>query len=148
MPSPEQIDSFHRLHHLENWSLRKIARHLKLNRRTVAKFLSTPAVSPPSRPRPSRLDPFKAAISRVASTGPLRPTLPSLPNWLRPLGYQGGLTILKDYLRDVRARASKRAYVRVESLPGERFEIDWGHFGSLDYEGHQKESFMPSPPYA
>jgi len=33
MPSPEQIDSIHRLHHVENWSLRKIARHLKLNRR-------------------------------------------------------------------------------------------------------------------
>jgi len=38
MPSPEQIDSIHRLHHVENWSLRKIARHLKLNRRTVAKY--------------------------------------------------------------------------------------------------------------
>jgi transposase len=57
------------------------------------------------------------------------------------LGYQGGLTILKNYLRSVRARASKRAYVRVESLPGERFEIDWGHFGSLDYEGHQRKLY-------
>jgi hypothetical protein len=47
---------------------------------------------------------------------------------LRPLGFTGGLSILKDYLHAVRTEtATKRAYVRMEPGPGERFEIDWGH---------------------
>jgi hypothetical protein len=51
---------------------------------------------------------------------------------LRPLGFNGDLSILKDYLHAVRAHtAAKRAYVRMEPRPGERFEIDWGHFGAL-----------------
>jgi transposase len=122
MPSPEQIDSIHRLHHVENWSLRKIARHLKLNRRTVAKYLCAPASPPVMRQRTSILDPFKPAIAELLQQDP-KAAAPVLAQRLQPLGYPGSLTILKDHLRAVRASATKRAYVRVESSPGDRFEI-------------------------
>jgi hypothetical protein len=88
MPSSEQIDSIHRLHYVEKWSLRKIARHLKLNRRTVAKFLSTPAVLPIARPRSSSLDPFKAAIAELLQRDP-KALAPVIAQRLQPLGYQG-----------------------------------------------------------
>jgi len=140
MPTPEQIDSIHRFHYVEKWSLRKIASHLKLNRRTVAKFLSTPAPPPVTRPRPSKLDPFKAAIAELLQQDP-KAQAPVIAQRLQPLGYQGGQTILKDHLRAVRDRTPKRAYVRVESAPGERFEIDWGHFDSLNYEGDQRKLY-------
>lgn len=39
MLSNEQINEIHRLHWHQKWSLRQIARHLNLNRRTVAKYL-------------------------------------------------------------------------------------------------------------
>jgi hypothetical protein len=53
------------------------------------------------------------------------------------LGFAGGLSILKEHLHAVRANPqAKRAYVRMEPGPGERFEIDWGHFGVLSYQGH------------
>ena len=61
---------------------------------------------------------------------------------LRPLGFTGGLSILKDYLHAVRAQTTaKRAYVRMEPGPGERFEIDWGHFGALLYQGHARKLY-------
>jgi len=41
----------------------------------------------------------------------------------------------------LRASAPKRAYMRVESSPGERFEIDWGHFGSLHYQGDKRKLY-------
>jgi transposase len=140
MPSPEQIDSIHRLHHVENWSLRQIARHLKLNRRTVAKFLSTPAPPPITRPRSSKLDAFKPAIAELLQQDP-KAHAPVIAQRLQPLGYEGSLTILKNYLRALRASGPKRAYVRVESSPGERFEIDWGHFGSLHYQGDERKLY-------
>ena len=55
---------------------------------------------------------------------------------LQPLGYTGGVTIIKEYLRDLRRNSTvRRAYVRMEPAAGERFEIDWGYFGALVYNG-------------
>jgi len=60
---------------------------------------------------------------------------------LRQLGFSGGLSILKEYLHRVRAQASaKRAYVRMNRT-GERFEVDWGHFDALFYQGHARKLY-------
>jgi hypothetical protein len=49
---------------------------------------------------------------------------------LRPLGYTSGHSILGEYLREMRPLPAKpaRAFIRAEPAPGERFEVDWGHF--------------------
>src|SRR2546422_3479762 len=62
MLTNEQINTIHRLHFVENWTVRKIARHLHIGRRTVAKYLIKPAQAPLHRTRTSKLDPFKPAI--------------------------------------------------------------------------------------
>jgi transposase len=61
---------------------------------------------------------------------------------LRPLGFDGGMSILKEHLHAARGQiAAKRAYVRMEPAAGERFEIDWGHFGALLYQGHARKLY-------
>jgi transposase len=61
---------------------------------------------------------------------------------LRPLGYTGGPTILRDYLHSVRPQSKpSRAFIRMEPAPGERFEVDWGHFGALDYSGDKRKLY-------
>ena len=60
---------------------------------------------------------------------------------LRPLGYCGGHSILQCYVRKVRPHAPKRAFVRMEPLAGERFEVDWGHFGALSYSGAARKLY-------
>ena len=59
MLTPEQINNIHRLHWVEKQSVRKIARQLHLGRRTIAKYLTTPAPPPVHRDRSSKLDSFK-----------------------------------------------------------------------------------------
>ncbi|MGH9341971.1 MAG: helix-turn-helix domain-containing protein [Acidobacteriota bacterium] len=44
---------FYRLRHGEGWSIRKIARHLKISRPTVRRYLQSPVVVPTARPRGS-----------------------------------------------------------------------------------------------
>src|SRR5207244_2950264 len=66
MLTNEQIDTIHRLHFVEKWTIRKIAKHLHIGRRAV---------------------------------------------------------------------------VRMEPAAGERFEIDWGHFGALVYEGDSRKLY-------
>ena len=141
MLTTEQINSIHRLHWSEHWSVRKIARHLHLGRRTISQYLATPARSAARRQRASKLDPFKATIAELLQQDANASAM-VIAQRLRPLGYTGGLSILKDYLHGVRAQtATQRAYVRMEPGPGERFEIDWGHFGALFYQGHARKLY-------
>jgi transposase len=135
MLTPEQIHNLHHLHWVEKWSLRKIARHLRIGRRTLVKYLGVPAAAPTRRDRTSKLDAFKPAIQEFLQQDPTA-NAPVIAQRLRPLGYDGSLTIIKDYLRAVRTDTKvRRAYVRMEPSPGERFDIDWGHFGALVYNG-------------
>lgn len=131
MLSPEQISEIHRLHFAEKWPQRRIASHLHIGRHTLAKYLAQPAPPPSRRDRLSKLDAFKPAIAELLQQDPKAPATVLLQR-LQTLGYDGGITILKDYLQAVRNNSVlRRAYVRMEPGPGERFEIDWGHFGVL-----------------
>jgi transposase len=141
MLNPEQIDALHRLHWAEKWPLRKIARHLKLGRRTIAKYLASPAPPPVHRQRPSKLDPYKPLIAELLEQDPAAPAV-VIAQRLRAQGFAGGITILKDYLHGRRVNSVvKRAFVRVEPAAGERFDIDWGHFGTLDYQGDARKLY-------
>jgi transposase len=61
---------------------------------------------------------------------------------LRAQGFDGGMTIVKDYVRTLRkSTAARRAYVRMEPASGDRFDIDWGHFGALDYAGTPRKLY-------
>ena len=132
MLSTEQINDLHRLYWSEHWPIRKIERHLRMGWHTIRKYLDAPAQGPASRPRTSKLDPFKATIAEwrekdATVSGAV------IEQRLRPLGYTGGHTILRDYLKQTHPQAKpNRAFIRMEPTPGERFEVDWGHFGVLN----------------
>jgi transposase len=141
MLTNEQIDTIHRLHFVENWTIRRIARHLHQGRRTIAKYLAKPSQSPVHRTRTSKLDPFKPVIREwleqdAAVTGSV------IRQRLAERGFDGGKTIVRDYVYALRQETKvRRAYVRMEPGPGERFEIDWGHFGALVYDGAPRKLY-------
>ena len=141
MLTADQINAIHRLHWAEHWSARKIARHLHIGRRTLAKYLETPAPRTATRQRASKLDPFKPTIAEWLTQDPTASAV-VIAQRLRPLGFDGGMSILKEHLHAARGQiAAKRAYVRMEPAAGERFEIDWGHFGALLYQGHARKLY-------
>lgn len=137
---PAKIEAIYRLGHGEKWSIRKIARHLKVSRRTVGKYLRCPVVVAAPRRRASKLDPFKELILELLEQDPEASGAVILQH-LRRLGYSGGITILRDHLKRVRPGPAPRAYLRMEAAPGQRLEIDWGHFGALDYEGDRRKLY-------
>jgi len=57
MLSDTQINEIHRLHWHQKWSLRQIARHLNLNRRTVAKYRSSRRSHVPGHNAPASWNP-------------------------------------------------------------------------------------------
>jgi transposase len=137
----DQINELHRLYWDERWPIRKIERHLRMNWRTIKKYLDTPAQSPAHRQRESKLDPFKTAIAEWLEKDP-NVTAAVIEQKLRPLGYGGGHSILREYVHAARPQLQpKRAFLRMEPPPGERFEVDWGHFGVLDYAGDKRKLY-------
>ena len=141
MLTADQINAIHRLHWAEHWSARKIARHLHIGRRTMAKYLDTPAPAVAPRQRASKLDPFKPTIAEWLAEDPRAPAV-VIAQRLRPLGFTGGMSILKEHLHAARGQlTAKRAYVRMEPAAGERLEIDWGHFGALSYQGDARKLY-------
>ena len=114
MLTNEQIDTIHRLHFVEKWTIRKIAKHLHVGRRSVAKYLSKPVQTPLHRTRTSKLDSFKPAVGEWLQQDP-SVTAAVIFQWLRDRGFTGGYTIVKDHLQAVRAETkTRRAFVRME----------------------------------
>jgi transposase len=140
MLTNEQIQTLHQLYYAERWPIRKIERHLRMGWRTIKKYLHQPDQTAVSRAKPSKLDPFKSTIADLLAQDP---TVSSavIEQRLRTIGYDGGHSILREYVSQVRPKPTPRAFVRMETIAGERFEVDWGHFGALDYAGDKRKLY-------
>ncbi len=110
-------------------SIRAIAKELGISRETVRKYLRAPELQPRYKPReagPSKLDAFKDyARQRLADTQPHRLPATVLLRELRERGYEGGITILKDWIASERPTLPAPAIQRFETAPGEQAQIDW-----------------------
>jgi transposase len=115
-------------------SEREIARTLHLARPTVRKYLEDPNLSKINKsPGYSKLEPYYDYIDELLEGWPDVSSV-VIKQRIDEKGYNGGLTILRDYLRAKRGRKKRlKAYIRFESEPGQQCQFDWGHFGSLVY---------------
>jgi transposase len=134
---PRDVFEIHRLRD-GGASKEAIGKELGVSVPTVRRYLAAPerALVKGTRRRPSLLDPFKEKIDAMLETCRSVSAV-VVRQRLAADGYTGGLTILKDYLRGVRGRPV-RTFTRFESLPGECFQVDWGHFGTILYGQHAR----------
>jgi transposase len=120
----------HTIHDLaaQGTSIHAIAHQLGLARNTVRKYLRGAAV-PAARPeRSMKLDPFKDQIRRWVQEDHLFNCVTMLER-LRLLGYTGGISQLKAFVRPLRpARASRQPVRRYETAPGKQLQFDWAEF--------------------
>jgi transposase len=116
-----------RLKYVEGLSQREIHRRTGVHRDTIRNALasSTPPVYGPRPPRPSKLDAFVWRIEELLAD---EPTLSGMRirEELEKLGYEGGKTILDDFLRELRPRflPPPRSYQRTRYRPGELAQFD------------------------
>jgi transposase len=119
----------------------QIANELNLDYRTVAKWIVQKQYQPRNSPqRASKLDPFKGEIVRMLETHPYTAT--QILQRLREDTFDGGYTIVKDYVRMVRPPKTK-AFLKLSFAPGECAQVDWGSYGSVSVgETSRKLSFF------
>ncbi len=108
---------------------RQIAEELSLDYRTVYKWLDQKHYQQRKSPqRASKLDPFKGQIVRMLQTYPY--TAAQIFQRLREDDFDGGYTIVKEYVRKVRPPKIK-AFLKLSFAPGECAQVDWGSYGSV-----------------
>jgi transposase len=120
----------HRLFEREGWSKTAIAVKLGMSRNTVDRLLELDG--PPAHrqaAKGSALDAFADEIVAMLEDNPKVAATVILER-LRPLGYEGGITVRKDRLTQVRPLLSAaKSYQRTSYLPGEISQLDWWHTG-------------------
>ena len=121
------------LHQHDRLTASQIATELGLDQRTVTYWLGEDQYRQ-RKPveRSSKLDPFKADIVRMLERHPY--TAMQLLQRIREDGFEGGYTIVKEYVRKVRPKP-KKAYLVLSFAPGECAQVDWGSYGSVRVGG-------------
>jgi transposase len=88
-----RVDAIYRLYHDEKWSKRRICRELHVARKTINKYLRSPAAVAASRkPRKAKLDAFKPVIRELVERD-RKASAVVIAERLRPTGFTGELTI-------------------------------------------------------
>lgn len=126
-----EYSTYCRIHDLAAQGFRAaaIADQLGLDEKTVRKWLERKKYQQRTgTSRSSKLDPFKARIAGWLAQANF--TLPQIHQKLLSEGYEGGRTVVGDYLRLIRPR-TRRAYQTLHFEPGEAAQIDWGNWQSV-----------------
>lgn len=112
-------------------SLRSIAREVSVSVNTVRKYLKYDG-NPKYKDRPklvTKLAPYKDYLSdRIKSAHPLLLPGTVLFQEIKELGYTGGITQLRDYLRSIKPADKQEDMIRFETDPGKQMQVDWIEF--------------------
>lgn len=107
----------------------QIAVELNLDPKTVQKWIPRRRYQRREQPkRQSKLDPFKGQIVAWLETHPY--TAQQIFQRLQALGFAGGGTVVKEFVRQVRP-ARKPAFLMLDFAAGECAQVDWGQWGSV-----------------
>lgn len=129
--SVEMVAKIRRLHFAEHWKVGTIVAQLGVHHDAVQRALGTGSHEAvvARRVSPSVLDAYKPLINETLERYP-RLTATRLFEMVKSRGYRGGYEPVKVYVRSVRPGRSE-AFFRLDTLPGEEAQVDWGLFGKL-----------------
>jgi len=131
MMTPELRAQIVRLYQVEKWPVHTIARHVGVHHGTVKRVLWQ-AGHPDAvgSPRPRLVDPYLPFIRETLTR---YPTLCAsrVYQMVKERGYRGGPDHFRAVMACERPRPAAEAYLRLQTLPGEQAQVDWGHFGHV-----------------
>lgn len=124
-----------------------ISKELQIAENTVKRYLRQRGQQPlvhglSGRSKGSKLDPFKQDLQEYMGQGIFNCAV--LYEHLQKKGYDGGVTILKDYVKAFRPPKRGKAVERYETLPGKQAQMDWGILHYADGDGliHKTPAFI------
>jgi transposase len=113
----------------QHLTVAQTARALALDPRTVAKWARVEQFrARQGASRGSKLDAYKGQIVRWLDAHPY--SAQQIYQRLQEAGYQGGRTVVKDYVQRIRLRRPP-AFLKLHFEPAEAAQVDWGEYGTI-----------------
>lgn len=135
--------------HRQGYSIRRIARELGLSRNTVRHYLRTKVATPTYSKRerkPSKLAPYKTYLAeRIEAAKPHWIPATVLLREIKALGYEGGITILKEHVTQYKPKPNYDPVVRFETEPGQQMQVD---FTTINRNGRRLKAFVATLGYS
>jgi transposase len=101
-----------------------IGKEMGMSKNTARKYMERPDKAPPRITRPSKLDEYKPYLHELMNSGIFNCVV--LLERLQAAGYDGGISIIKDYVHQFRPAKKLPAVQRFETLSGKQAQMDWG----------------------
>lgn len=121
--------------HRQGLTNREISRRLGVHRNTVTRHIERGA--PPEYRKQKRkesiLTPYHQLIEDWLAQDNYRGTW--IFTKIKQLGYRGSYDTLKPYVRKIKDRERRQAYLRFETVPGLQAQMDWADFQVLEPRG-------------
>ena len=136
--------------HLDGHSIRSLCRHFHIGRNRVRRMLrehgerreqgqsAIIAVRPPSRAGKLNAyrEPMKSLFEKYPDITAVR-----MREQLMTQGYRGGITILREKMRQMRPVPKREPAVRFETQPGEQGQMDWSPY-TINFTKSGKETLL------
>lgn len=127
MKTKEEYVTIKQLHH-QGYNISQIARTLKINRKTVKKYLTSdyyPGYR--NQNRKSQIEEYRQYLEMRLKEYPLLSSI-RLYEEIKTRGYEAGYRMLCKFVRNIRPPKEPKAYIRVETPPGKQAQVDWADF--------------------
>ncbi len=112
----------------------EIARILGVSERTVRSHLKGMPRGRKNPVRGSKVDPYKAKIDEILEADTYFNS-EIIYERIVVIGYEGKISVMKDYVADVRRKLETQAVLRFETEPGQQAQVDWKEFGKQMVDG-------------
>ena len=120
-----------RYHFVEKWRVGTIAEQLGIHHSVVDRVLSQSGLPKVERAsRPSIIDPYLPFIVKTLNQFP-KLSAARLLEMVKQRGYPGQQSMFRQRIAELRPRPQPEAYLRLQTMPGEEAQVDWGHFGHI-----------------
>src|SRR3990172_9484533 len=129
----EQLENSVITLHSKGWPIRRISRELGISRNRIRRMLASNSVLRDTTPgeeitrknkKPGKLDPYKEFIAELLEKYS-NITGQRVYEHLKEKDFDGEITIVRDYLKNIRQVGSKTPVRLVETDPGQRAAHDW-----------------------
>jgi transposase len=109
-------------------SYTELARKYHLDPRTAKKYAESESrpVYSLSTAKPSKLDPYKEQIVQWLEEAPY--SAQRILEKIREQGFEGGHSIVREFVRNKKEQLDEKATVRFETMPGQQGQVDWAFF--------------------
>jgi len=121
----------------EKLSITEVARRLSCSRQTIYNNMDRDEDEVKPRHRPSKLDGYRKYIEMRLEKFDLPATV--LLREIREQGYEGGITILREAVAEIKQHQVQKVVDRFETEPGRQGQVDWGSCGTIWHGGRRRK---------